>query len=899
MCSLHFADSGYTYGSIDMAKHSGSDNSGISMLALVRQVLIDGKVHTLKQISEHMQRYMFKGMSPERVQDNVKLLLDHHSQVEKTTKGYRLKSGSNLMQVVREVLSDIPLPVSAKEITKLVAKKQGVPADMIRLNLDEDEKIASTTYSSRKFYYLVEKKQVNEKVYKILKNRNRAMTIDEIYDDLETEETCTRTNSIFLPREDKRFTKVSNKYTIKKKDKPKSKPAEPRHLVNRAELEQVIRYLDQTQNRMTAHDLAEEVLNIPLEKTNLRFKLARDPRIKRENDRFYYEIQKVDKQVPGKIKEKLGKDFFKVKARMMGSSEIHTVSDLLDRVYGVNMATQDYDFYLQELEELLLNDDETVLLLDNGWAHQSNDVRSSWKPGSEYQPVQLPAPPSPLQKDKVSTVEQAFLDQDETWPSPADKNTIAVRITAVDRKYGIARYSDQINPFFPCKPGAYEIVLDIEDETENYESFVIVGRQTILGLEMLYSERLPVEGGIMILTANPDNPYRFTVRLEKSADLFTLPIDRLVALGEMAESDWILPELIREIFRTSKERFLSCRQVWCEVNLVRQAAKEDVLATLKDYDCFLPIKSMDGFYSFDSSLALNRLSYREEAKEPAAPVEAETRASVEAPVEATEVETEQESATETSPVSAVKKLSKTKSKQKAKKETSRKRRKELETPPEELPDHLLKLKGFERKLPKLKPAAPATPAVTPPVTPRERPSRIGAVSTERSIRARIKTPAKTGTDDMPVLVDIPPMPKEPQQWETTSFVNPQRGKGYAELQTALEVLKAFVSRTPDVRRTDGSIVVFLDKNDIAVYFRIPPENQECWLAWIPEKSLDTIRDKDIWLKTDGNRAKKSDNGYWWATDKFRGPKGNYRDKNVLQGVEIIGKLLELMEQEKV
>jgi hypothetical protein len=882
-----------------MAKHSGSDNSGISMLALVRQVLIDGKVHTLKQISEHMQRYMFKGMPPERVQENVKLLLDHHSQVEKTTKGYRLKSGSNLLQVVRDVLSDIPLPISAKEITKLVAKKQGVPADMIRLNLDEDEKIASATYSSRKFYYLVDKKQVNEKVYKILKNKNRAMTIDEIYEALETEETCTRKNTIFLPREDKRFTKVSNKYTIKKKEKPKTKPAEPRHLVNRAELEKVIRYLDQTQNRMTAHDLAEEVLNIPLEKTNLRFKLARDPRIRRENDRFYYEVQKVDQEVPVKIKEKLGKDFFKVKARMMGSSEVHTVADLLDRVYSVNIATQDYDFYLQELEDLLMNDDETILLLDNGWVHQSNDFRSSWTPGIEFQPVQLPDPPSPLHKDKLSAAEQEFLEHDETQPPPADQNAIAVPITAVDRKYGIARYPDQVRTFFPCKPGAYEIVLDIEDEAEHYESFVIVDSQTILGLEMLYSERLPVEGGIMIFTANPDNPYRFTVRLEKSAELFNFPLDRLVALSEIAESDWTLPDLIREIFRTSKERFLSCRQVWAEVNLVRQAEKEDVLATLKDYDCFLPIKSMDGFYSFDPSLELHRLSYKEEAKEPAVPAGTERKDSPETPVETPVMEAQQEPAADTEAVSAAKTPSKTKAKQKAKKETPRKRRKEIETPPEELPDHLLKLKGFERKLPKLKPAAPATPAATPSTTPR-RPPRIGAVSTERSIRARIKSPVKTGTtDDMPLLVDIPPMPKEPQQWDTTSFVNPQRGKGYAELQTALEVLKAFVSRVPEVRRKDGSIVVFLDKNDIAVYFRIPPENQECWLAWIPEKSLDTIRDKDIWLKNDGSRAKKSDNGYWWATDKFRGPKGNYRDKNVLQGVEIVGKLLELMEQENV
>ncbi len=873
-----------------MAKRSSSDSSGISMVALVHQLLVDGKVHSLKQISDHMQQHMFKGMSSERVQENVKLFLDHNDQIEKTARGYRLKNGSGLMQIVSDILSDILLPISAKEITKLVAKKQGIPESAVRLKLDEDERITSVTYSARKFYYLSGKNSINEKVYKILKAKNRAMTIDEIFEVLEADENCIRETSIFLPREDKKFTKTSNKFTLKKKEKPKSSPSEPRHYVKSAELEKVIDFLDQTQRRMTANELAEEVLKLPLEKTNLRARLSRDPRIKRENNKFYFEAQKIDKQVPVKIKDKLGKDFFKVKARMLGSSEVHSVADLLDRIYSVNIATQDYDYYLQELKDLLLDDDETVRLLDDGWVHKSNDARSAWKAGKEFEPVRLPTPPSPLQMDKVTAAEHVFLETS----SSSEKNTLSVRVSALDRKYGLVRFGDQAQAVFPKKPSAYEIVLDVEEEPDSFEGFVIVEKDLVLGLEVLFSDRLSLEGGIIAFAVNPDNPYRFMVSFDKADAQFSLTRDRLAILNDMVETDWLLPELIRELFRSSQDHFLSCWQVWAEVNLVRQTSKEDVLATLKDYDCFLPIKSMDGYYSYDPNRPFLRLSYKEEIQK-GEPVVAEPIDSDEAPTEVLVADDVQQQAEKLEPVEEVKKPVKSKSK-KSKKESTRKSRKEAEVVLEELPEHLLKLKKFD---PKLKPVQ-----ITPSeyTAPHEKPSRIGAVSTERTVRPRTRAPAKTVAaveGEAQILLDIPPLPNKPQEWETISFVNPQKGKGYEELHTALEVLKTFVTRAPEVRRTDGSIVVFLDKNDIAVYFRIPPENQDCWLAWIPEKSLNTISNKNAWIIAESARAKKSDNGYWWATDKFRGPKGNFRDKNVLQGVEIIGKLLELMEQEKI
>ena len=586
-----------SYGRNDMAKRSSSDNSGISMLALIRQVLIDGKVHSSKQIAEHMQQYMFKGMSVDRILDNVKLVLDHHTQVEKTPKGYRLKSGSNLTEVVREVIEDVPLPLSEKEIIKLVAKKQSVPPDMVRLDLDEDDKLATVSYSSKKYYYLASRKQVNEKVYKILKNRNKALTIEEIYESLESDEGLKRTGVIFLPREDKRIVKTTNKYGLKKKQKPKNLPAEPRHLVNRAEIEKVIAHLLTTQKRMTAQELANQVLGIPVDQTNLRFKLARDPRIRREDDCFYYETGREEKQIPGKVKERVARDFFKVKARMMGSTEIHVTSGLLDRIYGVNLATQEFEFYQEELEDHLMNDDETVLLLDNGWIHRTNEPRVIWEPGPEFRPVQLPSPKSPLQDEKISPAERTFLFDEHQLKTNIDENSFVIVISALDRKYGIARYSDTDAQRLPDRPRAYEIVLDILEENDSVEGFVLTEKNMIRGLETLFAERVSLEGGLMIITPGADHPYRFTIRFEAVEESYALTRERLNVLAGLAESEWALPDLIRTLFQTCREKFLSCWQIWTEANLVRQTAREDVPGHTQRLQLF-PSDQIDGWLLF-------------------------------------------------------------------------------------------------------------------------------------------------------------------------------------------------------------------------------------------------------------------------------------------------------------
>lgn len=890
-----------------MAKRGSKDNSGVSMLALIRQVLVDGKVHSVKQIAEHMQQYMFKGMPMDSILVSVRNLLDHHSQIEKTPKGYRLKGGSNLSNLVRELLAEEYIPLSEREIVKLVAKKQSVPPDMIRLDLDSDSKITCVAYKSRKVYHLAGRKNVNEKVYKVLKAKNKPMTLEEIFDELEANHRVKRAKVIFLPRDESRVVKSGKCYTIKKKSKPKKEVAKPRHLVTRREMNKVVLFLETNQGRYSAEDLSKEVLDRPLEETNLSFKLSRERRLKREDDLFFYESEIVDQEVPSKVKERVEKEFYKVKARMMGSTEIQTVSKLLDRIYGVNMAHQEIGFYETELEKHLMSDEDSVLLLDNGWLHLNSEPRAAWTMPEEYSPVKLPDPPPPLQDEKVTEYEKIFLENKPQIASPVADNALIIPVSAIDLKYGLANIKSHLGMGFPKQPLAYEIVLEFPEENSSTEAFVLVGYGLVRGLETAYTDRLPFQGGTLILTPHEENRYRFSARFETQQEQLTLTTQRMTHISEKISVDDDLSEIIQQLFQSNTEKFMSCYQIWAEVNLLRTASRKDVLAVLKDYDCFLPIKSMEGFYSYDSSVGASRLSVAPRVAVPEPTPEPEKAAVVETtdavasaadtadkPVETTETKSEEA-------VSAEKKARKKATR--TKKETPKKRRKVEEEIPENLPDHLRKLKEFELKLPKLKmtPKKPASPVrsqrspkpTTPTISSPRRPVRPS-----RPMRSRHTVRPTATPEARQPLVTIPPLPDKPTGWDSTAFINPDKGAGYADLQTALEVLKSFVSREPQVRRTDGSIVLFLDKNDLAIYFRVPPENQDCWQAWIPQESLDVIKESGLWLTHNGAKAKKSENGYWWATGKFKGPKGNFRDRNVITGVEILGKLLELMDKDK-
>ena len=214
---------------------------------------------------------------------------------------------------------------------------------------------------------------------------------------------------------------------------------------------------------------------------------------------------------------------------------------------------------------------------------------------------------------------------------------------------------------------------------------------------------------------------------------------------------------------------------------------------------------------------------------------------------------------------------------------------------EELPEHLQRLKGFERKLPGLE----SVRSLVVKPTDDGQGRRIGAVSAGRIEHHGQRHMAKKAHEaELPILLEPQPIPDQPIDWSPGAFVNPDRGWGHQDLHMTLEVLKTFISRPPMIRKTDGSIVIFLDTNNAAVYFRIPPENGNCWLAWVPEEDIKALQGSESFLTEGEQRAKYSQKGYWWATQKFRGPKGNWKDRNVLEGVQIVAKIIDLMDKQR-
>ncbi len=875
-----------------MAKRQKKDTSCFSMNSIIRQILMDGKIHTAKDIAIHMKRYMYKTDPLPNVTAMIQMMLDHHKDIEKSSKGYKLKTGESLMNCAIELIEEAPGPMLKTEIIKLIAEEQDIPEDGIELDLDADPRIAKVSYKSKTYYYLASRKKINNLVYDILKEKDRPMSLNELYKVLETEHNLPRKEVIFLPQEDSKIKRqVGSKFALNA-SKPKKKQTVPLHLVSKPELELVVDYLKDSGEHLSASDIADKVLNLKLESTNLRVKLSKEKRLRRENELYYFEQGEKSTEIPQKVKERVASLYFRVKARLVGSQEVNTVESLLDRVYKINISHVEYHFYRMLLEDKLRRDEGIVRLIQ-GWIRADNDNRTEWTLPPSFAPIRPLSPPSLLAFDQLTPEEHAFLAQE--FPATTEKNMIVHRVTPSQWYLGIIPMRPDEMSVFPVLPQYYELRLIDEDSHDEFIGFVNRKYHVLSNLSEFFKRKAPIAGALLrISSANDSDAYRFIVSIKTDEGEISMTADDLDYFNELVFEELNLYELIERIYQRNPGVSLSQHYIWAAVNAVRSVSRQDILAVLKDYRCFVPDETAPGFYLFDSSVGDSRRSIDVESV--AEPEALELIPVVESELEhvvpdLVEIPTVSEKVLDEELVDLD--ASKFK-KQEIQKKRPKKRKDDLE---EELPEHLLRLKAYERKLPRLRANKPV--AVKPsqekqsPVPDPVSVISIGRPEKQESSKKQPKKPKEKSHS----LLTPTPLPAVPEEWNSSVLVNPDKGTGHSELHRTLEVLKTFVSRTPQVRRSDGSIVVFLD-NDVPIYFRIPPENPNCWIAWIPEEDLQSLDGYETFLLEETQKAKYSDKGYWWATEKFRGPKGNSRDRNVLEGVQIVAKILELMEKQR-
>ena len=163
-----------------------------------------------------------------------------------------------------------------------------------------------------------------------------------------------------MPREDSKIKRQQGAKFGLKSISTKKKPEEPIHNVSSAELDSIVQYLKDTGVRLAASVLSETVLSRPLDKTNLSRKLSRDPRLRRDNELFYYEIPREKTEVPLKVVEAIENSYYKVKAKLLGSPKVHSVDNLLERIYKISLTHAEYELYRQVLLEKLNADEGMV-----------------------------------------------------------------------------------------------------------------------------------------------------------------------------------------------------------------------------------------------------------------------------------------------------------------------------------------------------------------------------------------------------------------------------------------------------------------------------------------------------------------------------------------------------------
>ncbi|MBN1355200.1 hypothetical protein JXA40_02905 [bacterium] len=869
-----------------MVKRKQKDGSGFTMSALIRQVLMDMNAHSLEEITEHIQKFMCKTIAPKQFQVMVQRILEQDPEIEKTSKGFKLKSGKSVLDMVVDLVATVNSPLLQKDIVRKIAREQNVPVETVELDLDADKRFAQMEHKGKTYYYLARRQVVNDRVIDILKSKNRPLTFSEIYKFLETEYNLPKTTVIFIPAIESKIKRYPGSKFALPIVQPRKKPEKMIHNVTRVELERVVKYLKQAGEPLSSSQLSEKVLKRPVEETNLRIRLARDTRIRHEGEQFVLEEISEEVEIPQKVRERVEGQYFKVKARLVGSHEVHTIDQLLDRIYKINISHMEYDFYRELLLEHLMKDEGVVRTVE-GWLQIEADPRTRSPLPLELTGATSPQPPPELQIDKLTGVEQAFLNM-ETDPIMADESKgsgVRHRVTIGERRCGAIRLSDIQMSAFPSLPQYYEIVLRDGSGENEFLGFFNRRKCAISDLDRLFESGFGVAGGILELWQSPENPYQFTAVIIPDTENISISARKLAQLVKMTSREWSTDDLAKAAFK-GRRKAMSLMQIWMEINAVRSVSREELLAVLQDFESFVPDEKLEGCYRYDESAGTGRISVLAEDIEDKTP-EVKIPSPMEAEPEGMEAELE-----ETRPVKppAVVAEPVAKDKQPPVVKRKPKRRKELE---EEIPDHIRRLRDMGRRLPRLQTVRSMVvkPSGDSPN------SQIGAVSVGRiSHQERRVSDRKPKAVPEPLLMDVPPKSDAKQDWNTVDFVNPDRGPGHSELYQALEVLKAFINRPPRIRKTDGSIVIWLDANDLAVYFRIPPENPNCWLAWIPDEDLSAVEGSHVFLSESDRRAKHAMKGYWWCTGKFRGPRGNWKDANIMEGVQIIGKILELMDK---
>ncbi|GEM_PF-5174178 len=872
-----------------MAKNKKPEKTGFSLQVLIRQSLMDGKAHSLNDIVKYIEQFMHSASS---LIAQIQLMLQSNQDIEKTRSGFKLRSGATMNDLAAKILASADSPLTSNELIKKIARQEGVPAETVELKLDSDSRFKTTGGKGKTAYYLATRKSVNDKVLEILKAKAKPVPLTEIYKILEKEMGCDRSEIIFLPKDSAKFQRIPGQgYSLKSAKAKRAAPApqeKPMHNVTPGEVARVVDHLRFCGERLTASQISETVLGMSIERTNLILKLNKERQLKRENEFYFYFEEPTATEIPPKIRETVNQNYIRVKGMMLGKREIYTVDGILDRIFKINITHDDYDFYLDLLESHLENDESLVRTMD-GWIHINYDSRASFISPVEFSPA-IPIEPAPPKLDiqVLTPAEQNFLSLEvESFDAGIEiPKSITHRVVPSEREYGVLQLHPHQLRLFPSKPQFYEITIVAETDGIPHTCFVNRKLNKILDVKPLFDTILGVWGGRIEMVRMPDSDTRFLIRSIELGEQVDISAERMSQLDDLASHDWTVPTLLQRVFIDNPSQSLSLAELYYQINAVRSVTRRELLETLKDFRCFVEEKDVQGQYRFNPEFGLSRVSS-----------EAEAVQMTEKPGQESEIAEVQTSATTTpdsaAPQSKPPELHPAETVETAAPPAQPKKKEKKRRPvEEEIPEHLRRLKSFEHRLPGLE----SVRSLVVKPSEHDRGSRIGAVSAGRIDVPETVARPKRPSDDEPSLLKPTPISDAPQEWSPGQFVNPERGAGYTDLHMALEVLKTFVSRPPQIRKTDGSIVLFLDSNDVSIYFRVPPENMNCWMAWIPDDDLNAIKNSGSFIQEGDARAKYSAKGYWWATEKFKGPKGNWKDRNVLEGVQIIAKILDLMDK---
>ncbi len=262
-------------------KYDQSSGPSYSLLALLKRTLFLHETAMIDELVEEVHEYMLKDQLCEQIKQRYvePILRSNPSflEVQKGNNVWKLTEGNKVNDSIYGIFQKHKTLLSDRQILNRLAKEEHLAKIDMKLDLKNDARFSDL--EGGKYWILSEWVVINEYARSILLKLKGGLTEKELLNKVVEDYNLDKDSVIFLPMLDERFVKKDKKWTLKRFIEQKTK-------LRASRIDRLYKYLRSVETPLSSDELTTTVLNMPASTTDVKEKLATDPRFVQVNGKW-------------------------------------------------------------------------------------------------------------------------------------------------------------------------------------------------------------------------------------------------------------------------------------------------------------------------------------------------------------------------------------------------------------------------------------------------------------------------------------------------------------------------------------------------------------------------------------------------------------------------------------